>query len=75
MSNDKKQQAINALVNRRNEVIAEMRRTCPSWQPKTLRKLQVLSGVLVDAIGRVEAEPRERDNARFNRTFCNCDLQ
>ena len=55
MSNDNKQQAISALVKRRNEVIAEMGRTCPSWQPKTLRKLQVLSGVLADAIGRVEA--------------------
>jgi len=41
-----------ALEEARNKVLAEMDRTCPSWQPNRLRELQVEASRLAREIGR-----------------------
>ena len=41
-----------ALIEKRNKVIEEMNKTCPSWQPKRLRALQVEASRLASEIGR-----------------------
>ena len=40
------------LIEARNRVIAEIRNTCPEWQPNKLRDLQVEASRLASEIGR-----------------------